>query len=123
MKQQVEDILAKAIELGELIAECSASKAYKKTRQDVQADEQAKKLTEDYQQQIQKIAELEQNAKPIEPEDKKKLADIQQQVASHSTLKAWMKAQMDISDLMRKVNQAISKPFQGESDTESESSG
>ena len=78
----------------------------------VEADEQAIKLIEDYQRQMQKIAELEGSAKPIEPEDKHKLTELQQKMASNETLKSWMKAQADFSELMGKVNKAISEPFQ-----------
>lgn len=120
MDRQVEETAEKAAELGRLMAECPASKAYLKARRELQADEQARKLTEDYQQQIQKIAELEQDGKPVEPEDKRKLGDLQQQVASHPTLKAWMKSQVDFSELMHKVNEGISEPFKDEQTPENQ---
>ena len=114
MDSQIQEITQKAAELGKLMADCPASKAYLKARRELQSDEQARKLTEDYQQQIQKVGELEQSGKPVEPEDKRKLADLQQQVASNPTLKAWMKAQVDFSELMHRVNEGISEPFKDE---------
>ena len=115
MQQQDEDIIAKAVELGRLIADCPAGKAVVKARGELEADEQAGKLMQGYQQQAQKIAELEAQGKPIEPEDKRALADYQQQVASQPSLKVWMKVQADFSQLMGKVNQAIAEPFEASS--------
>ncbi len=112
MDPQSDKIVAEAGKLGKLIADTAASKAFLKARQMVEADEQAIKLIEDYQRQMQKIAQLENSAKPIEPEDKHKLTELQQKVASNETLKCWMKAQADFSELMGKVNKAIAEPFQ-----------
>ncbi len=112
MDQQLEDITAEAGKLGALIAETAVSKAFLKHRQVLQEDKQALEVMGDYQQQLQKIAELESSGKPIEPEDKHKLSELQQKVASNEALKGWMKAQADFSELMGKVNKAIAEPFQ-----------
>lgn len=111
MDQQTDHITAKAAELGKLIAESPSGKALLKAREELQADKEAHAILESYQKQLQKIAELEEDGKPIEPEDKRMLAELQQEVASHSTLKLWMKAQADFSQLMHKVNRAIAEPF------------
>ena len=111
MNQQNEKITAKAAELGKLIAASPAGVALLKTRRELQADEQAHKMLEAYQEQMQRIAQLEKDGKPIEPEDKHKLVQLQQNVASHATLKLWIKTQADFSQLMREVNQAIATPF------------
>ncbi|MCK4851103.1 MAG: YlbF family regulator, partial [Phycisphaerae bacterium] len=90
----------------------SVSRAFLQSRQGVQQDKQALEILEDYQRQLQKIAELDSSGKPIEPEDKHMLTELQQKVASNETLKCWMKAQADFSELMGKVNKAITEPFQ-----------
>ena len=112
MDQQADQITSKAAELGRLIAESPAGKGLLKARQELQADEQAHKMLEDYQKQMQKIAKLEEERKPVEPEDKRMLVELQQKVASHSTLKLWIKAQADFSQLMHKVNRCIAAPFE-----------
>ena len=111
MNQQHDSITAQAAELGKLIAASPAGTAILKTRKELQADEQAHKMLEGYQEQMQKIAQLEKDGKPIEPEDKRKLVELQQEVASQSTLKRWIKAQADFAQLMHEVNQAIAAPF------------
>ena len=112
MNQELDKIIAEAGKLGRSIAETAASKAFLESREQLDKDNQAQELVEDYQKQLQKIAELERAGKPIEPEDKHKLTDLQQKVASNETLKCWMKAQADFSELMGKVNKAIAEPFQ-----------
>ena len=111
MNQQNDNITAKAAELGKLIADSSAGTVLLKARQELQTDEQALKMLEAYQEQMQMIAKCENDGKPIEPEDKHNLVQLQQNMASHATLKLWMKAQADFSQLMRDVNQAIASPF------------
>ena len=112
MDEQLDKIVAEAGKLGELISKTSASRAFLAHREKVDKDKEAMGIVEDYQKQLQKIAELERGGKPIEPEDKHKLTDLQQRVASNETLKGWMKAQADFSELMGKVNKAIAEPFQ-----------
>jgi len=112
MNQQNESIISKAAELGELIARSAAGQAVLQASEKLQADTQARELLQRFQQQARKIAESEATGRAIEPEDKRALAQLQQQVASHPTLKTWMKAQADFSQLMRKVDQAISQPLQ-----------
>ena len=112
MDQQADQITSKAAELGGFIANSPAGKALLKARQELQADEQAHKILEDYQKQMQKIAKLEEEGKPIEPQDKRMLVELQQKVASHSTLKLWIKAQADFSQLMHTVNRSIAAPFE-----------
>ena len=111
MNQQNDNITAKAAELGKLIAANPAGTVLLKARRELQTDEQALKMLEVYQEQMQRIAQLEKDGEPIEPEDKHKLVEFQQDVASHATLKLWIKAQADFSQLMRDVNQAIAAPF------------
>ena len=112
MNQELDKIIAEAGKLGRSIAETAASKAFLESREQLDIDNQSQELVEDYQKQLQKIAELERVGKPIEPEDKHELTDLQQKVASNETLKCWMKAQADFSELMGKVNKAIAEPFQ-----------
>ena len=127
MDQQLDNIVAEASKLGKLIVQTAASKAFLANRELLETDKQAQEIVEDYQRQVQKIGELERGGKPIEPEDKHKLTELQQKVASNETLKNWMKAQADFSELMGKVNKAIAAPFEdrfsGQGQQESEEQG
>lgn len=111
MSQQVDNIVTKAADLGKLIASSPAGTEMLKARKQLHDDKEAHKMLEAYQEQMQKIAQLEKDGQPVEPEDKHKLVELQQTVASQAALKTWMKAQADFSQLMHKVNQAIAAPF------------
>ena len=111
MSQEVDNIVSKAAELGKLIAASPAGTALLGARKELHADKQAHKMLEAYQEQMQRIAQLEKDGKPVEPEDKHKLVELQQKVASQTALKTWMKAQADFSQLMHQVNRAIAAPF------------
>lgn len=111
MSQEVDNIVSKAAELGKLIGASPAGTEMIKARKQLHTDKQAHKMLEAYQEQMQRIAQLEKDGQPVEPQDKHKLVELQQKVASQTALKAWMKAQADFSQLMHKVNQAIAAPF------------
>ena len=112
MDQQLDKLVVEAGKLGELIAQTPASRAFLAHREELDKDKEAMGIVEDYQKQLQKIAELERGGKPVEPEDKHELTALQQRLASNDTLKGWMKAQADFSELMGKVNKGIAEPFQ-----------
>ena len=112
MDEQLDTIVAEAGKLGELIAKTSASRAFLAHREKLDSDKEAMGIVQDYQKHLQKIGELERGGNPLEPEDKHELTELQQRVASNETLKGWMKAQADFSELMGRVNKAIAGPFQ-----------
>ena len=103
----MDELLRKAQELGESLATHPRFKALIAARDVVRADEGARKLLEDYQAQVDKIHELTAANKPIEVEQKHRLTDLEQRVASNETIKQLSKAQVDFSELMSGVNRAI----------------
>ncbi len=124
MNHEFDKIIAEAGKLGKLIAQTPVSRAFLAHRAELDNDKEAMGIVEDYQKQLQKIAELERGGKPVEPEDKHELTALQQRLASNDTLKGWMKAQADFSELMGKVNKGIAEPFQDKlGEDEAEASG
>jgi len=103
----MDDMLHKAEELGRLLADHSRFKALMAARDAVRADGAARQLLADYQSQVEKIQELTLGQKPVEVSDKRRLAELEQQVASNEVLKKLMQAQADFSQLMSNVNRAI----------------
>ena len=59
MNQQTDRIRAQAAELGKLIAASPAGTAILEARKELQADEQAHKILESYQEHMQRIAQLD----------------------------------------------------------------
>ena len=104
-----ERILGLASRLGQTIAESKAAKALQATRQAVDADKDLQQVMRDYRLQADKIRQLEQETKPIEPDDKRALEAMNQKLAASEKFKALTAAQMEYVDLLRKVNQAVQK--------------
>ena len=97
--------------LGKAIADSPEATAYRAARDELAADADLSQTLEDYQQQARKIAQLEAEQKPVEVDDKHKLADLQAKIASNDLLKEWMRLQADYSELWNKVNRAMLTPI------------
>ena len=75
----------------------------------VDDDQQAQQLLKDYEAQARRIGELEASGKPIEPEHKQELAQLQSQISSNELIKKFLQAQVGYMDVMRKVNEKINQ--------------
>ena len=105
----MEAILQQAERLGKLLSEHSAAKAYVDARKALGADSQAQRLLRDYESAVRKIVQLERETKPVEVEDKHKLADLQSQVAANELVKRFLQAQVEYLDTLRKAHEAINQ--------------
>lgn len=103
----MEDIVAAASDLGKRIAAHPRTKAFMTAAKAIEADSESLKLLQDYQRQLERVRERERSGAAIEPEDKRKLADLEQRSAGNEKLRALMRTQADYLDLMSRVNQAI----------------
>jgi|CXWL01.1.fsa_nt_gi cell fate (sporulation/competence/biofilm development) regulator YlbF (YheA/YmcA/DUF963 family) len=66
-----------------------------------------RQLLADYEQQQQKVYELEASGRPIEPDDKRKLAELHAKVVGSGVIKEVLKAQADFLEIMNSVSQRI----------------
>jgi cell fate (sporulation/competence/biofilm development) regulator YlbF (YheA/YmcA/DUF963 family) len=103
----MEEILELASKLGAAIANNNRYKMFKETEEQLKKDNVAKEISEKLEKQSKKIYELEKNLKPIEVEDKKKLQQLKEEVASNPSIQKFLKAQADYVELMKKVNERI----------------
>ncbi len=109
----MEDILELASKLGKRIASDERAEAFMKARQTLEADLEARQLLADYEEAQQKLAELEATGKPLEPEDKRKIADLHTKVIGSDVLKALLKTQTDFIQMMTLVSQKIESEAMG----------
>jgi cell fate (sporulation/competence/biofilm development) regulator YlbF (YheA/YmcA/DUF963 family) len=100
-------IVELAERLGKAIADAPQTKALHDARKTLQADAETSNLLKEYNTHADKIAQLEQQNKPVEVADKHLMAELQGKLASSDTFKNFTAAQMEYIDLMRKVNTAI----------------
>jgi len=118
------DIIELAEKLGQAIAQSPQADKLRSAKRELNADTELTKLLSDYRSQAQKTADLERDKKPIEPQDKHHLADLQQRLVSNEKFKRLTAAQVDYVDLMRKVNGVLRKHLmevEGQSDQTSDS--
>ena len=108
----MEKLIEMAQKLGRCIAVHERTVLLKKAQKMVDGDPQAGKLVEEYQQQAEKIHQLEQEQKPIEVTDKHKLREIEQKISNNESLKEMTRRQVDFVDMMRKVKQAIDEQLE-----------
>ena len=78
----------------------------------VNDDGDAGELVKAYQAQAERMAELEKSNKPIEVEEKRKLAELEEKIGTHPTLAELTRRQVDFVEMMRKVKQAIDQELQ-----------
>ncbi len=103
----MEEILELASKLGAAIANNNRYKMFKETEEQLKKDNVAKDISEKLEKQSKKIYELEKNLKPIEVEDKKKLQQLKEEVASNPSIQKFLKAQADYVELMKRINERI----------------
>ena len=103
----MEEILDLAARLGKRIAVDPRAQAMVGAQNALEKSLADRQLLNDYEGQQQKIYELESAGKPIEPEDKRRLADLHGKVVSSSVIKQVLKAQADFLELMTGVSQRI----------------
>ncbi|MCG8408328.1 MAG: YlbF family regulator [Phycisphaerales bacterium] len=103
----MEEIISEAKALGQKIAEHPRMKEFMAATRAVEQDSNAQAILRKYQEQVQKIRELEQTGKPIEVTDKQALADCEAEVAGNDLLKEMIRTQADYVELMQQINSAI----------------
>jgi len=104
----MDDVLDLAVRLGRAIAASPQFLAMKATELKTRKNPQIQEITTAYEAQMKRIGELERQNKPIEPEDKSKLAELRERVQSLPELQELLRMQADYTELMIKVNQSIS---------------
>ena len=104
-----DEILDAARQLGKLIGSHDAAKKFADVMGRLREDDDAQRLLNDYNRQINTISEKESAGTPIEVEDKHKLESFQTKVMTHDLLRDLQMVQMDYVDLMRRVDEAMAE--------------
>ena len=101
------DCIELAARLGKAIADSPQAAGLRTAREAMSAEPEIVEALGQYQDQAEKIARLEAETKPVEPEDKVKLQQINDTLIGSAVFKQFTAAQVEYVDLMRKVNGAI----------------
>jgi len=108
----MDQLIAMARRLGQEIARHERTTLLKKAQDEVDADPETKRLVEQYHQQVEKIHFLEQQQKPVEVDDKHKLAHLEQQISIHPQLANLTRRQADFVEMMHKIKETIDRELQ-----------
>lgn len=108
-----DDVLKRAAELGRLIGEHEAARKLKAAADKLEADVEAQRILNDFSRKLAEIEEKEQTGKPIEVEDKRAVETLRRQVVKHPVLREFQAAQFEYVNLMRKVDDALSRAGAG----------
>jgi len=100
-----------AEQLGKAIAGSPQAARLQQARKAMEADKAAASLLKDFNAQADRIAQLEQQNKPIEVDDKRKLQDLHDKLVACQSFKQYQAAQVEYMDLMRQVSQAVRQPL------------
>ncbi len=103
----MEKIIELAKELGKELREHNATKVYMEASRALQSDQEAQNLLKEYERMVQEIARKESQLQPVEPSEKQELTKLQEQIAGNEKVKQLMQAQVEYTNLIRQVNQAI----------------
>jgi cell fate (sporulation/competence/biofilm development) regulator YlbF (YheA/YmcA/DUF963 family) len=103
----MEEILEIASKLGAAIANHDRYKMFKEAEEQLKKDDEAIEISEELEKQSRKIHELEKDLKPVEVEDKKRLQQLKEKVASNQSIQNFLKVQTDYVELMTKANKCI----------------
>ena len=108
----MERLIELAQQLGKRIAAHERTHLLKQAQKAVSDDPEATELVQQYQQQFEKIHKLEHEKKPIEPEDKRQLADLETKIGTNPLLADLSKCQVNFVEMMQKVKTAIDNQIQ-----------
>jgi cell fate (sporulation/competence/biofilm development) regulator YlbF (YheA/YmcA/DUF963 family) len=110
MPADTQQIIDAADKLGKLITEHPAIARYAEAQKAVAADPEASRLFQQFDQEVSVLGQQEQSGQPISAAQKQKLQMLQQTIASNLKVKAFSIAQMELTELLRKVSSAWQKP-------------
>lgn len=106
----MDDILEDAKRLGERIAAHARTAALKEATTAVEGDVEARRLQEEYARATAEFHHLEEEGRPIEPDLKRRLIDLQSKIRRSDVLQRLLRAHADFAEMMDGVQHAIGGP-------------
>lgn len=106
----MEEILNKANELGLMIKGTELFQRFEELRKELAADEEAKKILDEYAKNSEVIMKKEQAGEPIEVEEKEKIQELTEKVTANELLKEFIATQSYYMNMLMMVQKAITEP-------------
>ena len=106
-------ILELATTLGKSISDDPRAKNFAEARDALEKSLEDRQLLADYEQQQNKVRTLEAQGQPVEPEEKRTLAELHTKLAGSEVIRALASAQADYVELMSQVSIRIEQEALG----------
>jgi cell fate (sporulation/competence/biofilm development) regulator YlbF (YheA/YmcA/DUF963 family) len=110
MPVDTQQIVEAAEKLGKLITEHPVLQKYADAQKAVAGDPETSRLFQQFDAEVAKLGQLEQAGQQMTEQQQMRLQQMQQVIASNLKVKAFSLAQVELTDLLRKVSQAWQKP-------------
>lgn len=122
MPSTTEQVLELAEKLGQTLSQHPAVEKYRQAQRSVADDPEAARLLREFDRQLETLARQEASGGGITDAQRRALESLQAQIASHLKVKALNIAQVEFTDLLRRVSQTWQRPLMGESSGQASSS-
>jgi cell fate (sporulation/competence/biofilm development) regulator YlbF (YheA/YmcA/DUF963 family) len=111
MPADMDEILKHAEKLGQMVSEQPATAKYKQAQKAVSDDAEARSAISDFNRMLESLARQEQQGLAITDAQKLSLQSLQERIVSNIKIKALNMAEVEFTDMLRKVSQAWQKPL------------
>lgn len=111
MPADTQQIMDAAEKLSQLVGQHPAVERYRQAQKAVNDDPDANRLLSEFDRQLEALLRQEQSGMPATDAQRKQLETLQMQIASHLKIKAFNMAQVELVDLLRKINQTVQRPL------------
>jgi cell fate (sporulation/competence/biofilm development) regulator YlbF (YheA/YmcA/DUF963 family) len=105
------EIMSAAETLGQLVAQHPAVEKYRHAQRSVTEDPDASRLMAEFGRQLETLSRQEQSGMRVTDAQRQTLESLQAQIASHLKVKALNMAEVDFTDLLRRVSQTWQRPL------------
>jgi cell fate (sporulation/competence/biofilm development) regulator YlbF (YheA/YmcA/DUF963 family) len=110
MPADTQAIIDAAEKLGKLITEHPAIQKYADAQKAVAGDPETSRLFQQFDAEVARLSQQEQSGQQMTEQQQLRLQQMQQVIASNLKVKAFSLAQVELTDLLRKVSQAWQRP-------------
>lgn len=111
-------IFEKAEILAAAIAKSSELSNLRSTEQAMFADDQAQQIIAEFQEEQQRLSDLQLEGKELSEEDKKAIDAMEERVETHPLIAAYLQAQGQFTQMLDSINAILGNAIAGQSDQE-----
>ena len=105
----IDSVIERAKELAKAIGESPEYQNFRKKHKELKSDAEATKLLNQLREKRKQINEKLRLGKPIEPQEKREIQQIQAQLNKNPTFISYAKAQGAYFNLIKRINEAMTE--------------